>query len=289
MKTVSVIIPTYRDWERLSKCLNAIKKQRYPAEFIQVIVINNDPFDNNPFINSDEYKNVKFLVEGKVGSYAARNKGLNYAKGEIIAFTDSDCVPDEFWISNAVRHFEENSKCTRIGGKIELFFKGNVSKTLAEFYEQSYAFRQKEFVQRQGMAATANMFSYKKVFDDISYFNDSLMSGGDAEWGVRANNKGYRIDYCDSVTVYHPARESMKQIFIKNRREASGKIKNKRKVLINFVMSLLPPLKSLMYIRYHGNSIYKVLIAFFIRYLMRIDTAIEQIRVVFFNKKAERL
>ncbi|MFV4844886.1 glycosyltransferase [Edwardsiella tarda] len=289
MKSVSVIIPTYRDWVRLSKCLDALRQQTYPSELIQIIVINNDPLDMNPLLNDDKYNDVLFLVESKPGSYAARNKGLKYANGEVIAFTDSDCIPDGNWIYNAIYYFDTNSNCLRIGGRIELFFKNGVSKTLAEFYEQSYAFRQSEFVRRQGMAATANMFAYKKVFDEISVFDESLMSGGDAEWGRRAYRRGYKIIYRDNVIVNHPARSSMKQIFLKNRREAGGKVRSRKQVLINFFMSLFPPVKSFCYIRFRGNQVHKVLIAFVIRYIMRIDTAIEQLKIMFLKKRVERL
>src|SRR5690606_18431287 len=117
---VSIIIPTYKDWQRLSLCLEALSKQTFPAENFEVIVVNNDPDDVVPtFISLPETWQI--VSERKSGSYAARNRGLLLAKGEILGFTDSDCLPDKDWIYNAVSIFEER-KCDRIAGDIQIFY-----------------------------------------------------------------------------------------------------------------------------------------------------------------------
>lgn len=92
-KYVTIIIPAYHDWYRLSLCLNALAKQTYPHNKFEVIIINNDADDQ---VSADFVlpENCKIIVEEKSGSYAARNTGLKIAKGEIIGFTDSDCIPN---------------------------------------------------------------------------------------------------------------------------------------------------------------------------------------------------
>ncbi|MEO6220889.1 MAG: glycosyltransferase family A protein, partial [Ginsengibacter sp.] len=90
---VSIIIPTYNDWGRLLICLKALNKQSYSTKNFEIIVVNNNKFDNIP----DRYEipeNCKIIPEVQVGSYAARNSALEIIKGEIIGFTDSDCVPN---------------------------------------------------------------------------------------------------------------------------------------------------------------------------------------------------
>jgi glycosyltransferase involved in cell wall biosynthesis len=98
---VSIIIPTYRDWNRLGMCLEALKKQSYPKENTEIIIINNDPEDLIP-VDFKGNKNITIMNAARNGSYAARNTGLKIAKGEIIGFTDSDCIPNTDWISKAV-------------------------------------------------------------------------------------------------------------------------------------------------------------------------------------------
>ncbi|MFB1078181.1 glycosyltransferase [Photobacterium damselae] len=291
MLNVSIIIPTYRDWFRLSLCLDALVSQSYPCEKIQIIVVNNDP-DNvrEDIIKKFKNTNILFIDEIKAGSYAARNTGLKYAVGDIVAFTDSDCIPDSEWLTNAVSFLENNKNIDRIGGHIELFFKSK-KRNLAEIYEACYAFRQEEFVEKQNMAATANMITYKKLFDHVGNFNDKLMSGGDAEWGKRASLLEYKIAYCNNVIVRHPSRDSISGIFLKNRREAAGKIKEDSKIyfVLELFKSFLPPLKSIYYIRRKNIKYHHVLLAFIIRYILRIDSGFEKFKVGMLGKNVERL
>src|SRR5690606_38366783 len=127
---VSIIIPTYHDWVRLQQCLSALNKQSYPKENFEIIIVNNDPLNNIPN-NLELPSNCILILEEKPGSYAARNKGIKIAKGEIIGFTDSDCIPEIEWIKNAVEYLCFNPNCSRVAGKVNLFYQSKIP-TIAE-------------------------------------------------------------------------------------------------------------------------------------------------------------
>lgn len=213
---VSIIIPTYNDWDRLALCLNALESQSFPQDQFEVVVANNDPEDLTPG-GFRCLPNCQVITEKKPGSYAARNAALKIAKGDIIGFTDSDCIPDKDWIKNAVNYFDINKTCDRIAGKVAIFFKGTVP-TKAELYDKLYAFNQKEYVTNSGTGVTANMFSYKHIFDKLGPFKEDLMSGGDFSWGTNAQEKGYSIHYVENVIVYHPGRQTLQELIKKERR-----------------------------------------------------------------------
>jgi cellulose synthase/poly-beta-1,6-N-acetylglucosamine synthase-like glycosyltransferase len=80
---VSIIVPTYKDWDRLSLCVEALCRQSYPRELYEVILVNNEPNDPAPphFVLPPGFQMV---TEATVGSYAARNAGLKVARGSII-------------------------------------------------------------------------------------------------------------------------------------------------------------------------------------------------------------
>jgi glycosyltransferase involved in cell wall biosynthesis len=217
---VSIIIPTYKDWIRLRLCLLALQQQTYPANCFEVIVVNNEPSDLLP-PDLQLAGNVVLLAEEKPGSYAARNTGLRVAKGSVIGFTDSDCVPDKDWIRNAVEFFSKHRNCLRIAGRIKLFSKA-VKLTKAEAYEMVYAFNQKSYVSNAGTSVTANMFVQKHIFDAVGFFNEKLMSGGDFSWGVNANDAGYSIAYAENIVVAHPARYSVAELVTKEKRVGGG-------------------------------------------------------------------
>ena len=174
---VSVIIPTYHDWDRLQLCINALKTQTYPSKFFEVIIVNNDPEDV-PY-HLDLSANCSLISEARKGSYAARNRGITIARGEILAFTDSDCIPCPDWIEQAVKILLEGAK--RIAGRIKLFYKSE-KLTLSEIYEKLFAFDQEKNAMKGG-AFTANMISWKENFNNIGYFN------GNADLKIPKNSR----------------------------------------------------------------------------------------------------
>lgn len=289
---ITVIIPTYHDWNRLQLCLDALEKQSLGLSKFEIIIVNNDPNDDVPS-NLSLPKNCIITSEAKAGSYAARNKAIGLAKGDVFAFTDSDCQPECNWLEKSVEHFRKDPKLERIGGKITLIFKSN-RLTLAEYYESVYAFRQKEFVNESGMAATGNMIAKAHIFESIGLFNDKLLSGGDAEWGKRAHASGYKISYFEDCIVRHPTRDKMAYLTKKTRREAGGHLlisnQSTLKSIFSIFVGFLPPMGS-MYkiIRMQEYTAKEMSIAFIIRYYLRIIASTEKALLLLKVKNAERV
>lgn len=244
MPFVSVIVPSFHDWAGLALCLSSLALQDYPRECFEILVVNNDPGDRQPE-SLRLPANCRLLEEAKPGSYAARNKALEVAKGEILAFTDADCQPLQNWVSSAVEIFLADDSVSRIGGAVEVFCREGTVPDVAFPYEKLFALEQTEFV-RRGTAITANMFARKRVFDQVGPFDMSLKSGGDTEWGLRAQRQGHPIIFSDCVTVRHPAR-TYREIKIKNRRIAGGAFELAQKrgwisLLGLFFATMAPPI-----------------------------------------------
>lgn len=220
---VTVIIPTYRDWRDLELCLRALSLQTYPADRIEILIINNLP-SSKPPPKFQLIANARLLEEAKPGSYAARNKGLSVARGDIVAFTDSDGRPERDWVRNAVIHLQGGAE--RIAGRVALHYHSDCLSAVENF-EKAFAFRQKDNA-AAGISVTANMFTWRKTFDRVGAFNDALMSGGDIEWGLRARDAGIGITYAPDVIVEHPARHSFGELLAKARRVAGGRLQIER-------------------------------------------------------------
>lgn len=246
---VSVIIPVYQNQEGLDRCLEALGKQTYPWERFEILVVNNDPLDE-PVV-SYPYNNLRVINEGKPGSYAARNAGVRGSRGELLGFCDSDCIPDKHWIENAMEIFASSKDTCILSGRVKLFFQDEHNLSYAEKYEKIFAFRQQEYA-RAGGAATANMFTRKDLFEEIGLFDESLLSGGDLEWGQRAGSLGFPVGYSEKVLVGHPARSSVDLLEKKARRVVSGYIvlnradfrKNPLNAVYHCISMLKPPLKA---------------------------------------------
>ncbi len=290
---VSIIIPTYNDWKRLSSCIKALSDQTFSKDMFEVIIVNNNPNNAAPE-NFLLPENCKVIAEGTPGSYAARNAALRIAKGEIIGFTDSDCIPDKNWIENAVAYFTNNNDCSRIAGKVSIFFEStNPSST--ELYDKVYAFNQKGYVSF-GTGVTANLFTYKYLFSKVGFFDENLMSGGDYFWGTQAHKKGYKIDYVKDVIVNHPARGTLRELIKKERRVGGSQAiflyKNNGLVInvIQFIKELRPRIGTLKQILNKGKELTfndKIYI-FLLRHYLLIIRAYEKLRVQM-GKKPNRV
>lgn len=282
---VSIIIPTYQDWERLKLCINALQKQTYAKFMFEVVIVNNDPEDSIP---SDVIlpDNFKIIDESKSGSYAARNAAISIANGEILGFTDSDCLPAEKWIENAVKVLDQGN-CDRIAGNIEIFYENEDDPTNAELYEKVFAFKQAEVAKNMGSAVTGNMFARKKVFDAVGLFNESLFSGGDHEWARRAQAKGFAIVYAEDVTIYHPARKSLQELLKKAKRVGGGAanlLSGKRAAAIKeYIGSFKPSFYAWYMIRNYGKGmsfVQKGKVFILRAYIMNV-TNLEKLKVAF--------
>jgi glycosyltransferase involved in cell wall biosynthesis len=219
MPFVSVIVPTYNDTDRLDSCLRELAAQSYPCGLFEVIVVDNG---SAPGIvrRPGWASNVRLLHEPLVGSYAARNAGLRVARGEIIGFTDSDCLPARDWIATAAARMSHDRSVAFVGGRIDVSVPEQ--PTVVALYDRLFAFPQRQYVERDHFAATANVFVRRSVIEDIGDFNAALQSGGDAEWGRRVHVAGYGQQYDDALVVRHPARTSVRSLRLKAIRVASG-------------------------------------------------------------------
>jgi glycosyltransferase involved in cell wall biosynthesis len=251
---VSVIVPVFNQAEQLKLCLTALEQQTYPKSLYQVIVVDN---------GSDEDQNISAVVERfqqaiatcetLPGSYAARNRGMFLAKGPIIAFTDADCIPAANWIEQGVNYLLHTPNCGLVAGKIEIFFRDPQRVTAVELFESITAFPQAELLKQHRGGATANLFTFKQVIDQVGPFAAQMKSRGDLEWGQRVFACGYQQVYGEEACVAHPARYSLRQLYKRTIRLAGGLydlegknshslLQRNQRFLQSLMLDLIPPL-----------------------------------------------
>jgi len=214
---VSIIIPVFNDAERLDICLRALDRQTWPRDSYEVIVVDNGSDEEIGPITS-RYALTKCAYEERKGSYAARNKGIGLARGDIIGFTDSDCIPEQDWIEKGVATLQSTPHCGLVAGRVELFYRDPERLTAVELYERVRGFPQEEYVEKYRFGATANVFTFRTVLECVGNFDPDLRSGGDREWGNRVSASGYQLAFGEDAVISHPARSSWREIELKTRR-----------------------------------------------------------------------
>lgn len=119
---VSVVIPTYNRPHTLKKGLEALSKQSVSNADFEVIVVKDGreiPLDWDKLIENYNGLAVRFFEIDHAGPGAARNAGIGYATGDIICFTDDDCVPDRHWVANWVKYFVQHPNQVAAGGTVD--------------------------------------------------------------------------------------------------------------------------------------------------------------------------
>ena len=215
---IAVVVPTYKDLPQLRLCLECLLNQTIPTTEYSVVVVNNDTSANLDNLR-EHFPSVSFLTESKPGSYAARNLGIRSTTEPILAFTDADCLPTASWLENARTALIAGADI--VAGHVELTFGGR-RLSGSESYELVFGFDQSASV-TQGYAATANLISWRRCFDETALFDDSLMSGGDTRWTKNASSSGLSLVYESQSIVRHPARATLRQVLMKARRVAGGR------------------------------------------------------------------
>ncbi len=208
---VSIVIPIYNATPTLSICLESIHNINYPKELLEVIVVDNGSTDHSPLIAKQFDVNV-FTETSMQSSYAARNKGIQESRGDLIAFTDSDCIVTRDWLKHLVKEWE-NKAMGCFAGEIKAY----QPKTLVEkFSDRELILRQNEALSFPYLpyVQTANAAFRRDVFDKIGLFSPQMVSGGDVDMSWRMQKElGLKIKFIPEALVFHKHRTNIKGLF----------------------------------------------------------------------------
>jgi glycosyltransferase involved in cell wall biosynthesis len=219
---VSVIVPFFEHHAALPGCLTALSLQTYPATCYEVIVVDNSVEDGA--LDLSRFPAVKLHREPQPGSYAARNKGISVALGQIFAFTDADCVPHSDWIEKGVARLACLQRPALVGGHIQMTYLNPAMPRIVELYDAIANLRQEFVVTERHFAVTANAFASRKVFEEVGVFDPRLKSNGDWEWGQRVYKKQIVQVFAAEVIVEHAARASLRALMKQVLRTTGGMV-----------------------------------------------------------------
>jgi glycosyltransferase involved in cell wall biosynthesis len=231
---VSIIVPVYNGSLTIDALLTSLLALDYPADRCEILIVDNKSTDDTR--DRVQRYPVTLLEETEIqSSDAARNRGVEAAKGEILAFTDADCVVEPNWLKRLLANHEE----PRWGG-----FSGNTkaypsSELSARYCAQAEVLGlsgQKEpFFQPWGMGErlcsrisvldwrshiflptglinpyTANVAYRQIVFEKIGYFDHKMLNGGDFDLAWRLQTQtDWQIAIVPDAVVYHQHRSNL--------------------------------------------------------------------------------
>ena len=225
MIKISIIIPVYNDPEGLEGTLESLLAQSRTLDDVEILVVDNNSNDTaTPAVLEDYARRFPGLIRPmeerrRQSSYAARNTGIQAARGDLLAFIDAGCVAWKDWLREGLAALEA-SGAAMAAGAVRFTFEGD-KPNFWGYFDASRKLNQKAYA-AAGFGATANIFIARRVFDQYGLFRDDLISGGDYEFGRRATDAGEGLVYAEKAGVDHPARDSFHAIVKKTRRIAMG-------------------------------------------------------------------
>lgn len=189
---ISIVVAFYNAESHIENCARALLEQNYPATRYEIIMVDNNSTDNSVALLR-KYPRIKLLSERKQGPYAARNRGVTAAKGDLLAFTDADCNPARDWLQQMVRSLSSPD----IGLVQGRRFYGNESPVLsmlAAYESERAAFTFSTKSRGLYYGYTNNMAVRREVFNCSGPFLE-IMRGADSIFVHRVI-----ADYsCDAV------------------------------------------------------------------------------------------
>lgn len=206
----TVIVPVYNEGGNVRGLVESLITQDYPGN-VDVLIVDNGSTDETKAIL--ESLDINYLTEREPGSYAARNRGIEEAEGDIVAFTDGDCRPRPGWLREAVGCLRRQ-EAHLVAGRVKR--PPSPWGNLWAAYDAAMYLRQAYYV-TLGRAATANLVVRSEVLDAIGPF-PQVRSGGDFDWTGKATDAGYRLVYCDGAAVLHPPYRTFREVFRKEAR-----------------------------------------------------------------------
>jgi glycosyltransferase involved in cell wall biosynthesis len=167
---ISIVVPFYNSRRYIARCLDALISQQYPPGRHEIVMVDNNSTDGSADIVR-QHPRIKMALERKQGAYAARNMGVLQARGEIIAFTDSDCTPSPRWLEQIASAMAD-AKLQILIGSHQFAGRGLLMSMLEAYEDQkkSYTFGSSDGSLYHGH--NNNMAVRKQLLDEVGGFVD---------------------------------------------------------------------------------------------------------------------
>jgi glycosyltransferase involved in cell wall biosynthesis len=206
---VSVVICAYNAERTMRPCLESLRKLDYPQ--YEVIIVDDGSRDRTAEISMD-FPEFRLIRQPNKGLSVARNVGLHAARGEIIAYTDSDCVVDPHWLTLMVGAMTEKGFDGCGGPNYAPHEDGWVEACCAASPgAPSHVLTSDDVAEH---LAGCNMIYTKAALLKVGGFDPQFTSAGDdVDICWRILDVGMRLGYCPAAFVWHFRRNTIKAYY----------------------------------------------------------------------------
>lgn len=197
---VSVVIPTYNRAGLIAQSIRSALAQTHRN--LEIIVVDDGSTDNTKEVVASFGPSIQYFYKANSGPSPTRNLGIQKAKGEYVAFLDSDDLWEPTKIEKQLRCFEQNPQAAMVSTNYRLIdLQGRIIKDPGS--KPGYIpsdFIVKDMLQIKFPFATPAFVIRKSVLEKIGAFNENLKISEDLDLLIRIG-VNYQIGYVDEVLV----------------------------------------------------------------------------------------
>lgn len=191
----SVILPFRDPLPEFRDCLEAIVQEVVEYGSAEIIAVDNDSQDASVAL-AGSHSSIRLISAPSKSIAGVRNVGARAARGTYLYFLDADCVVPTGQLARA-RDIFRDTGCTATGCKVGL-------PTNPSWVERSWVeMHQPISDSAASYINSGNLFVKSSAFRDICGFDETLVSGEDAELGLRLRKKGHTIFQSTTLSVSH--------------------------------------------------------------------------------------
>jgi len=204
---VSIVIPAFNSASTIVQTIEACMGQDYPKDRLEIIVVDDGSTDNTRLVV--EHYPVIYIYQKKKGPGAARNKGWRASKGELIYFTDADCIPAKDCLVTMGRSLYIKD-VDAVAGSYGI---KNERDIVARCIHAEIMFRHLHMPDYINSFGTYNLLIKRSVLEKLSGFNEDYLtsSAEDSEFSYRVIKKCYRIYFEKRAVALHFHEKSLRR------------------------------------------------------------------------------
>ncbi|HUN21598.1 MAG TPA: glycosyltransferase [Anaerolineales bacterium] len=198
LPSVSVIVPAYNAQQTIGACVTAILHNDYAGR-MELWVVDDASTDNTAELARQAGATV--LSGGKLHRTGARNLGARHATGEILLFTDSDCVPHPDWVTQMVAKFVADPQVMGVKGVYTCQQSHPIARFTQIECEERYDHMAK--LPEINMIDTYAAGFRRDIFLQVGGFDEGLAILEDQDLSFRLAAQGLRMVFAPAAKVQH--------------------------------------------------------------------------------------
>lgn len=225
---ISVVIPVKNAERFLTQCLKSLNNLNYPKDKYEVIISDSSSKDKTREIAAQ--MGAKIVDASGESVCAGRNSGFKIAKGEIIAFSDADCIMDREWLKNCVRYFQDERVACVGGPSLVPSDESWFGKACGLVFSysiftggSSYG-RDFNAVKEVKGNPGCNAIYRRNALDKVMPVEEEIVEAEDAFMNQKLMDLGYKFLYTPDTKLWHYRSSNLKRFWRQNFRYAIGRV-----------------------------------------------------------------